>query len=184
VPTAAGTPTGSAEEPFVLSSSDISPGALIPLRFAEENRVSPALAWGGVPEGTRSLALAVTDPDLPPHLNFPRAFAHWLVYDLPASLRSLPEGASQSAQMPAGAKELNSDFVTFKIPGFGRGYGGPWPPDRRHRYLFTLYALMIDRLELQPDADLPAFMAAVAPRAIASASFTALYGPARRPLPT
>jgi ribose transport system ATP-binding protein len=172
------------QEPLVLSSPDIAPGSIMPARFAEENKISPPLAWSGVPEGTRSLALSIVDPDLPPHFNFPRAFAHWLVYDIPTSARSLPEGASQSTRMPLGAKELNSDFVTFKIAGFGRGYGGPWPPDRRHRYVFTLHALMVDNLDLDPDADLPAFAAAVGPRTIASASFTTVYGPARRPLPS
>jgi ribose transport system ATP-binding protein len=172
------------EEPLVLSSPDMGPGTIMPTRFAEDSKVSPPLAWSGVPEGTRSLALSMVDPDLPPQFNFPRAFAHWLVYDIPTSTGSLPEGASQSARMPVGAKELNSDFVTFRIQGFGRGYGGPWPPDRRHRYLFTLHALMVDHLDLDPDADLPAFSAAVGPRTIASASFTTVYGPARKPLPS
>jgi phosphatidylethanolamine-binding protein (PEBP) family uncharacterized protein len=79
--------------------------------------------------------------------------------------------------------ELDSDFVTFRIPGFGRGWGGPWPPDRRHRYVFTLYALKVRRLSVAPDADLAAFAAAVLPVAIDQASFTAVYGPARKPLP-
>ncbi|HXW30846.1 MAG TPA: YbhB/YbcL family Raf kinase inhibitor-like protein [Xanthobacteraceae bacterium] len=186
VPTAATLqdPLKPPEEPLVLSSPDMGPGSIMPPRFAEDNKVSPPLAWSGVPEGTRSLALSIVDPDLPPQFNFPRAFAHWLVYDIPTSTESLSEGASQSARMPVGAKELNSDFVTFKIPGFGRGYGGPWPPDRRHRYVFTLHALMVDHLDLDPDADLPAFSAVVGPRTIASASFTTLYGPARKPLPS
>lgn len=85
--------------------------------------------------------------------------------------------------MPVGAVELDSDFVTFRIPGFGRGYGGPWPPDRPHRYVFTLYALKAERLVLPPGADLSAFAAAVLPASIAQASFTAIYGPARQPLP-
>ncbi|HJP68184.1 MAG TPA: YbhB/YbcL family Raf kinase inhibitor-like protein [Sphingomicrobium sp.] len=173
-----------ASVPFVLTSLEVAPGSVIPARFAEENKVSPPLFWDGVPDGTRSLALSVTDPDLPPEFNFPRAFAHWLVYDIPPDTRALPEGASGTSRMPVGAKELASDFVTFKIPGFGIGYGGPWPPDRAHRYVFTLYALMADRLELDERADLTAFMGAVAPRAIATASFTAFYGPARKQLPT
>jgi len=171
-------------EPFVLSSPVIADGGAIPARFAEDSQISPPLRWAGVPVGTKSLALAVTDPDLPPEFAFPRAFAHWLAHDIAPETKDLPEGASRSAGLPEGAKELNSDFVTFKIPGFGRGWGGPWPPDRAHRYVFTLYALMADRLDLAPDADLPAFMAAVAARAIASTSFTARYGPARKPLPT
>jgi ribose transport system ATP-binding protein len=187
VPTTVQPPPAAAiagNESFVFASPDFAAGATIPSRFAEDNKLSPALAWSGVPDGTRSFALSIADPDLPPQFNFPRAFAHWLVHDIPADTRYLPQGASRSALMPIGAKELNSDFVTFKIGNYGRGYGGPWPPDRAHRYVFTLYALMADRLDLDPEAELPAFMAAAASRAIAAASFTALYGPARKPLPT
>lgn len=168
---------------FTLTCRDIVPAGTIPDRFVEENVNSPGLRWSDVPEGTRSFALAVTDPDLPEEFGFPRSFAHWLVHDIPANVRELPEGASQTAAMPAGARELNSDFVTFGIPGFGRGYGGPWPPDRQHRYFFTLYALAKEHVEIDPDADLTAFYAAVMPVAIDSASFIAVYGPARKPLP-
>lgn len=169
---------------FLLNAPDIPQGAVVPARFAEDSRVSPRLVWTGVPEGTRSFALAVTDPDLPAEFNFPRAFAHWLVHDIPGHIRELAEGASGSLAMPTGAAELNSDFVTFRIPGFGRGWGGPWPPDRQHRYVFTLYALKVPRVAIAPDADLGAFAAAVMPVAIDQASFTAVYGPARNPLPT
>jgi ribose transport system ATP-binding protein len=168
---------------FLLVAPDIPEGSVVPERFSEDSRISPRLSWSGVPEGTRSFALSVTDPDLPAEFDFPRSFAHWLVHDIPGHIRELPEGASGSAAMPAGATELNSDFVTFRIPGFGRGWGGPWPPDRRHRYVFTLYALKAPRLAIAPDADLADFAAAVMPVAIDQASFTAVYGPARKPLP-
>ena len=171
------------QDVFQLLAPEITAGGLVPRRFAEENRLSPRLVWSGVPEGTRSFALSITDPDLPPEFNFPRAFAHWMVLNVPPDARELPEGASQSALMPSGSLELASDFVTFKIPGFGPGYGGPWPPDRAHRYIFTLYALTAARIELPVAADLPAFSAAVLPVTIATASFTALYGPATQPLP-
>ena len=169
---------------FLLTAPDIAQGATIPDRYTEENRTSPCLRWSGVPAGTQSFALTVTDPDLPAAFNFPRSFAHWLVHDIPGPIRELPEGASLSLAMPAGATELNSDFVTFKIPGFGRGWGGPWPPDQQHRYVFTLYALKVPRVAIAPDADLAAFAAAVLPVTIDQSSFTAVYGPARKPLPT
>ena len=173
----------SAAAPFVLTSPAMAPGGQVPARFVEDSRISPPLTWSGVPEGTRSFALAITDPDLPEAFNFPRAFAHWLVHDIPADVRGLAEGASGTALMPAGARELPSDFVTFRIPGFGRGYGGPWPPDRAHRYVFTLYALKVAALDLRADADLVAFSAAVLPTTIDTASFVAVYGPAGKPLP-
>jgi ribose transport system ATP-binding protein len=169
--------------PFVLSSPAIPAGGRVPARFVEDSRISPPLSWSGVPEGTRSFALSITDPDLPEAFNFPRAFAHWLVHDIPPDVRALAEGASGTARMPAGARELPSDFVTFRIPGFGRGYGGPWPPDRAHRYVFTLYALKVAALDLAADADLAAFSAAVLPTTIDTASFVAVYGPAGKPLP-
>jgi ribose transport system ATP-binding protein len=171
------------DEPFNFTAPDIPPGSVIPQRFAEENKVSPRLAWSGAPAGTKSFAISVTDPDLPPEFNFPRAFAHWLVFDIPPDTCQLAEGASGSAAMPAGARELNSDFVTFNIPGFGRGYGGPWPPDRSHRYVFTLYALKAEHLGLADDATFEGFAAAVLPVTIASHSFVAHYGPAKKPLP-
>lgn len=165
-----------------LHAPDIPAGGLIPEHFAEDSLISPRLEWPAAPEGTHSFALAVTDPDLPEEFNFPRAFAHWLVHSIPAETRDLAEGASTST-MPLGAVELNSDYVTFGIPGYGPGYAGPWPPDREHRYVFTLYALKTPTLDLAPDADLPAFSATVLPVAIETATFTARYGPARKPLP-
>ncbi|WP_218961163.1 YbhB/YbcL family Raf kinase inhibitor-like protein [Ruegeria sediminis] len=168
---------------FLLMAPDIPQGSVIPGRFAETSKVSPALEWEGIPDGTRSFALAVTDPDLPAEFNFHRSFAHWLVHDIPGDVRRLPEGASMSSAMPSGSQELNSDFVTFGIPGFGRGYGGPWPPDRAHRYVFTLYALKTRTLNIPRDADLTAFAQAVMPVTIDQTSFTATYGPAKTALP-
>ena len=169
---------------FRLDAPDVPQGAIIPDRFVEESPLSPRLTWANVPDGTRSFALTVTDPDLPDAFNFPRSFAHWMVHDIPAHIRDLPEGASNSLAMPTGAVELRNDFVTFKIPGFDRGWGGPWPPDRQHRYVFTLYALKTPRVQVPPDADHPAFAAIVMPVVIEQASFTAVYGPARKPLPS
>ncbi len=168
---------------FMLISPDIAQGSSIPERFAESSKVSPALEWELVPHGTQSLALAITDPDLPQDFNLPRSFAHWLVYNIPADTKQIPEAASMTAAMPSGAQELNSDFVTFKIPGFGRGYAGPWPPNGTHRYVFTLFALKTKTINLPQDADFVAFSQAILPATIEQASFTAIYGPANAALP-
>ena len=104
---------------FLLLAPDIPQGSIIPDRFSETNKRSPALEWEGVPEGTQSFALSITDPDLPPEFEFPRSFAHWLVYNIPGDARSLKEGASMTSAMPSGSQELNPDFVTFGIPASG-----------------------------------------------------------------
>ena len=173
-------PTGKV---FTLRSSAFADGDIIPDRYAEANRVSPPLAWENAPQGTRSFALAVTDPDLPAQFNFPRAFAHWMIVNIPADATGLPEGVSPGGRLLKGAVELPSDFVTFRIPGYGRGYGGPWPPDAAHRYIFSLYALKSERLDLADTADYVEFVRAVLPVAITTATLVGIYGPAKTPLP-
>ena len=125
----------------------------------------------------------MTDPDLPSELGFPRAFAHWLVADIPADVSGLSENASGTPALPREAREFASDFVTFRIPGYGRGYGGPWPPDDAHRYVFTLYALKTERIELDDSADYVEFVRAVLPATITTATLVGVYGPAKTPLP-
>ena len=172
------------EQMFSMTSPAFDNGARIPARYAENNKLSPPLAWEHAPKGTKSFALSITDPDIPEKFKFPRAFAHWLIYNIPSSVRSLPEGASPGGVLPTGARELNSDFVTFGIPGFGKGYGGPWPPDAQHRYVFTLYALKTDHLELAESASYGEFVSAVLPVSITTATLIGAYGPAKDPLPS
>ena len=171
-------------QPFALRSPAFSDGGAIPDRFAEASRISPPLEWCDPPDGALSYALTVTDPDLPPELGFPRAFAHWLVADIPADVSGLLENASGTPALPREAREFASDFVTFLIPGYGRGYGGPWPPDDAHRYVFTLYALKIERVELEDSADYLEFVRAVLPATITTATLVGVYGPASMPLPS
>jgi len=93
---------------------------------------SPHLAWSGVPEDARSLALVMDDPDAPdPHA--PRVtWVHWVVYNIAATVNEFAEGTSGS--LPGEAQE--------GVNGWSRvGYAGPCPPIGRHRYFFKLYAL-------------------------------------------
>ena len=168
---------------FELKSEVFDNEGVIPEKFAEESNISPPLHWEEIPKGTKSLALAVTDPDVPEQFQFPRVFAHWMIYNILPSVTSLSEGASPGGVLPQGAKELNSDFVTFKIPGYGRGYGGPWPPDSSHRYVFTLYALKTESLDIAEPADFVEFAKAVLPQTITTATLIGYYGPAKAPLP-
>jgi ribose transport system ATP-binding protein len=168
---------------FTLKSDAFNNGGIIPEKYAEANIISPPILWEDAPAGTRSYALAVTDPDLPAIFQFPRVFAHWMIYNIPASISRLSEGVSPKGTLPPGAKELNSDYVTFKMPGYGKGYAGPWPPDAAHRYVFTIYALKNETIEIPETGDYVEFVKAVLPVTIASASLTGLYGPAKMTLP-
>jgi Raf kinase inhibitor-like YbhB/YbcL family protein len=116
---------------LALRSSAFAEGAAIPERFTcEGDDVSPPLEWDAPPEGTKSLALVVDDPDAPDPAAPKRTWVHWVVYDLPPSARGLAAGGA----LPDGARRGKSDF------GQGR-YRGPCPPIGRHRYFFKLYAL-------------------------------------------
>ena len=170
---------------FTLKSSAFGNEKKIPEKYAEKNRVSPPLSWDNPPKGTKSFALAVTDVDVPAAMNFPRVFVQWMVCNIPATTKNLPEGASPAGKLPSGAVDLNSDAVTsFKMPGHGKGYTGPWPPDAAHRYVFTLYALKTESLSIPPEADYIEFVKAVLPQTIAMATLIGIYGPAKTPLPT
>lgn len=95
--------------------------------------ISPPLSWSGVPEGTRSLALIVDDPDAPDPKAPKMTWVHWVLYNLPPDATGLLEGVSPEA-LPPGTEEGRNDW--------GRtGYGGPCPPIGRHRYFLKLYAL-------------------------------------------
>ena len=168
---------------FTLKASAFTEGGTIPEKYAEESLISPSLSWENIPKGTKSFALAVTDPDVPEQFNFPRVFVHWMIYNIPASATSLSEGASPGGSLPTGTKELNTDFVTFEMPGYANHYGGPWPPDSAHRYVFTLYALKLESLDIPEDADYMEFAKAVLPYTIATATLIGMYGPAKKPLP-
>jgi Raf kinase inhibitor-like YbhB/YbcL family protein len=106
----------------------------IPAQYTCEGKdVSPPLEFSGVPQGAKSLALIVHDPDAPDPKAPQRDWVHWVLYDLPPSCTGLPEGVSASA-LPQGTQQGMNDW---KKPG----YGGPCPPIGRHRYFFVLAAL-------------------------------------------
>jgi Raf kinase inhibitor-like YbhB/YbcL family protein len=116
---------------LTLTSPAFEDGGAIPKRHTCEGQdVAPALAWTGVPEGTKSLALVVDDPDAPDPKAPKRTWVHWVAYDIPPTATGIPEGGA----LPAGARDGTNDW--------GRaGYGGPCPPIGRHRYFHKLYAL-------------------------------------------
>jgi Raf kinase inhibitor-like YbhB/YbcL family protein len=113
-----------------LSSTAFTAGAAIPTVYSCKGRsISPPLAWGDPPAGTKTFALIMDDPDAPVG-----TFVHWVIYNIPASNRGLPEAVPANAQLADGTQQGNN--------GAGRvGYTGPCPPSGTHRYFFKLYAL-------------------------------------------
>lgn len=116
--------------PLQLSSPAFSSGSEIPRKYTCDGQdVAPPLEWSGVPEHSKSVALICEDPDAPSG-----TFTHWVLYDIPASTRELPEHPT------LGRPGVNS----FGQPGFG----GPCPPTRdpAHHYHFHLYALDLESI--------------------------------------
>ncbi len=115
-----------------IEASGFSAGADIPIRFTGEGEdLSPALLWSGAPSGTKSFSLIVDDPDAPDPAAPKMVWAHWVLYNIPASATGLAEGVGA---LPTGTSEGLNDWKRT-------GYRGPLPPVGRHRYFFNLYAL-------------------------------------------
>jgi hypothetical protein len=114
------------------------------------DNISPELYWENPPEGTKSFAVTMYDPDAPTG----SGFWHWVVFDIPSNVSELPSGAGNISKnlAPAGCIQSVTDIGQ-------PGYGGPCPPVGHgiHTYLITLYALKVDKLGLDKTAT-PAFV--------------------------
>ena len=160
---------------FKLESREVQAGGTIDARFefngfdCSGDNKSPALDWTGAPEGTQSFALTLYDPDAPTG----SGWWHWVVIDIPGHVSGLnaDAGAADGSLLAPGARQLRNDYGQA-------GYGGVCPPrgDRPHRYVFTLYALKVPKLEIPDDATpaLAGFM--IHSNLLGQASFTARYG--------
>ncbi len=116
---------------LLVSSAVFQEGGMIPSKYTCQGQdISPPLAWGEPSAGIQSLVLIVDDPDAPGGV-----FTHWVIFNIPADSRGLPEAVPTQAQLPSGALQGKNDFGRI-------GYAGPCPPPGRpHRYQFTVYAL-------------------------------------------
>jgi len=164
-----------AAQTMTLTSPDIAPGA----KIADEQvfnafgctggNISPALSWSGAPQGTKSFALSVYDPDAPTG----SGFWHWVVFNISPDTTSLAKGAGdpKSDAAPKGAIQGRTDFG---VPG----YGGPCPPkgDKPHHYIFTIYAVDVDKLDADPNTTAAVVGFNLHFHTLAKASLTALYG--------
>jgi hypothetical protein len=160
---------------FKLSSPDIKAGGTIPASFefngfgcTGENK-SPVLDWKDAPQGTKSFAVTVYDPDAPTG----SGWWHWMAYNIPATVNHLASDAGQvdGHLLPAGSVQNRNDYGVA-------AWGGTCPPpgDKPHHYIFTVYALKLDRLMLPADATAALAGYMIHGNVIGKASFTATYG--------
>ena len=155
-----------------LFSQDFNDGDKLPERHVfngmgyQGDNLSPQLAWDDVPSGTKSFVVTCYDPDAPTG----SGWWHWGVANLSAETRVLPQGAGSGvADLPAGAVQTRTDFGSS-------GYGGAAPPKgESHRYIFTVYALDVETLEVDESASGAYLGFNVHFHQLGSASITAIY---------
>lgn len=163
---------------FKLSSTEIKANGMMPKSFefngfgcSGENK-SPALKWSGAPKDTKSFAVTVYDPDAPTG----SGWWHWVVINIPADVTELAAnaGALNSTTLPKGALQGRTDYGTVS-------WGGTCPPqgDKPHHYIFTVYALKTDKLEIPADATAALTGYMIHANMLGKASFTAKYGRAK-----
>lgn len=155
-----------------LSSQNFNDGDKLPERQVlnamgyQGDNLSPHLAWDDVPAGTKSFVVTCYDPDAPTG----SGWWHWVVANLPADTRELPEGAgSGKVDLPAGSVQTRTDFGSA-------GYGGAAPPKgESHRYIFTVHAIDVEALEVDENASGALVGFNVHFHSLGSASITAMY---------
>ena len=164
-----------AVQAFTLESAEVKPDSTVSETHVfkgfgcDGGNISPSLTWKNAPAGTKSFAVTVYDPDAPTG----SGWWHWVVFNIPANVTSLPRGIGNpaSGQTPKGAVQSRTDF--------GKpGYGGPCPPqgDKPHRYIFTVYALKVDKIDADENASAALVGFMINANRIDKASFTATYG--------
>lgn len=160
---------------FALTSPDFRANGTIRMEQVfngfgcQGENISPALAWSRAPDDAKSFALLVHDPDAP---TGGAGWWHWLVVNIPASATGLAKdaGKADGSNLPSGAVQVTTDFGS-------PGWGGPCPPvgDKPHRYVFTLYALKVENLDVGGgSASLAGYM--VNGNAIAKATLIGKFG--------
>ena len=163
---------------FQLTSSDIGPDKPLAQDFVFSGfgctggNQSPAIRWSGAPQGTKSYAVALFDPDAMQG----RGFWHWLMVNIPAGTTSLSRdaGKNDGSKLPSGAAQIKNGFRAV-------GYSGSCPPpaDEPHGYVMTVYALKVAALQVPADATSPLMLAAIEANSLGKA--TLIYHFGRKP---
>lgn len=128
--------------------------------------ISPAIQWANPPEGTKSFAVTMYDPDAPTG----SGWWHWVMYNIPASMTGLAAGVGSGRNAPRGSLQGGTDFGT-------RGYGGPCPPvgDKPHHYHITVFALKTEKLDVPGNATAAYIGFNLNANKLATARVTGLY---------
>jgi len=148
---------------LILESSSFSTGGEIPKKHGYKNgNVSPSLVINGLPQETKSLALIMDDPDAMGAAG--KVWVHWLIWNIDPSTAEILEGSS-----PSGSVEGKTDFGET-------GYGGPAPPDKRHTYIFKLFALK-SKIDLPKGSTKDQLEQAIKDEILTETTLTGTYAP-------
>ena len=151
------------KQTFTLESPAFKYGEDIPTKYSlEGENLSPPLIWRNAPANTVSYVLIMYDPDAPRGI-----FYHWILYNIPSTITSLPEGVPGKGETSYGLQGVN-DYGSI-------GYGGPYPPSgSKHRYIFLILALDT-KLPLKPGAKIQEVLTACSGHVIAYAKLLGYY---------
>lgn len=148
-----------------VTTTSFEPDGPIDLRYVAKGQggqnINPQLSWSDAPEGTKSFAVTIYDPDAPTG----SGFWHWIVVNIPADVTSIAEGAGA----PAGSLQVASDYGKAS-------YGGPQPPvGWLHRYVHTVHALPVERIDCDENSRHVGVRFQIWTKALDSASVTGVY---------
>ncbi|MFT4754235.1 MAG: Raf kinase inhibitor-like YbhB/YbcL family protein [Salibacteraceae bacterium] len=161
-----------AQNTFTLESADLGGEATTQEEFngfgcTGENQ-SPQLSWKNAPEGTKSFAVTMYDPDAPTG----SGWWHWVMFDIPVNTNELVTGVGNTELnlTPEGAIQSITDYGI-------KGYGGPCPPEGHglHQYVITVYALKTEKLGLNDSTNAAVVGYYLWNNTLAKASIVAYY---------
>jgi len=139
-----------AQDTFTLKSETLSGNSTSLEEFngfgCTGENTSPQLSWSNAPEGTKSFAITMYDPDAPTG----SGWWHWVVFDIPNDVESILKNAGNIEKGLMPEKAIQS-ITNYGVPG----YGGPCPPENHgiHQYVITVHALKVDKLGLDENTN-------------------------------
>ncbi|HWA10137.1 MAG TPA: YbhB/YbcL family Raf kinase inhibitor-like protein [Opitutaceae bacterium] len=169
-PPAAAAKAAPAGPGLTLVAPGFEDGAIIPDKYTQKVAapVSPKLDWSNVPANVVTFALIMHDPDTAP-MKKSEDILHWMAFNLPGTVRGLPEGVPATATLPDGTIQAKSYRGAIGYMGPGAGAAGPY-----HHYTWELYALDI-KLDLTPDATRADVLKAMDGHVLAKAATSARF---------